>query len=302
MTVTVIKTKSVSSASHFSHVASYFESDKALARETEFISKPDHWAAEMKATREAYGHDGAARSGKSALGYHFVIGFLPEDADFNGGKMTAERCMEFARDWIEERYGSAGSPGKFGSYESCWVLHREHCVADGTDRYAVHIFVNRTDLDSGRRLNEGPARRAKVERARAMRAMDEKWGLRQVEKGKRNSKIHARQPTRKEQAMEARGIRSDKRYLREAIRASVKEVRSAGGDHRMRDLARSLEKKGVMMTRGARGGLVFERKSTSRKVSGYKLGRGFSAAGIASGLGIRVGRAMEREAEQGMER
>lgn len=292
--MTVVKTKAVTSTAHMANVSRYLDSDKALTRETQFVNDPDRWASEMDATREAYGHNEPGRAGaKTTYGWHQVIGFLPEDADFNGGKMSAEKCMSFAREWVQTRYPDQ---------EAVWVLHKEHCAADGTDRYACHIFVNRTNLETGRRLDEGPARRAKYERAQAMRAMDEKWGLRQIEKGRRNSRIHARQPTRKERAMEQRGVRTDKRYLREAIRASVAEVREAGGDHRMRDLERSLEKKGVKMTRGARGGLVFERERTGFRSSGWKLGRGFSAAGIAAGVGLRAEREMEREAEQGMER
>lgn len=302
--MTVIKTKAVTSAAHMANVARYLDSDKALAKETRFINDPDRAFAEMNSSREAYGMNSPSRAGaRVTYGYHQVIGFLPEDADFNGGKMTAERCMDFAREWVENRYGGNEGPGKFESYETCWVLHREHCAADGTDRYAVHLFVNRVDLDSGRRLNEGPSRKAKYERAAAMRAQDERWKLRQLEKGRRNSRLHAQQPTRKEHAMKARGSRSDKTYLRQAVRASVREITADGAPHKMSELAESLEKKGVKMTRSKSGrGLVFERVKTGLRVSGYKLGRGFSAAGIAAGLGIKAGRAMEREAEQSMER
>lgn len=77
---------------------------------------------------------------------HQVIAFNPDECDINGGKMTPARCMEFAREWVE---------GRYPDQEAVWVLHRERCAADGTRRYAVHVGINRTNLETGRRLNEG---------------------------------------------------------------------------------------------------------------------------------------------------
>ncbi len=59
--------------------------------------------------------------------------------------------MKYARDYVAERYPNQ---------EVVMVLHRERCRSDGTDRYAVHLGINRSDLETGRRLDEGPARKA----------------------------------------------------------------------------------------------------------------------------------------------
>ena len=64
--------------------------------------------------------------------------------------MTPERCMDYARDYIQTRYGT---------HECLIVLHREHCGSDGTDRFSAHVAVNRSDLATGLRLNEGPRAR-----------------------------------------------------------------------------------------------------------------------------------------------
>lgn len=74
-------------------------------------------------------------------------------------------------------------------------------------------------------MNEGRSKNAKIARANAMRDMDRKWQLRQVKANERNSRVHARQPTRAEKEMAKRGMRSDKQYIREAVKASVREVR-----------------------------------------------------------------------------
>ena len=95
--------------------------------------------------------------------------------------------------------------------------------------------------------------------------------------------------------MAARGVRSDKQHLREAIKASVKEVGGDSKGNKMRSLAASLDRKGVSMTISPSGkNLEFERRD-------YKLGRGFSAEGIAKGLGIESAKFMARSMNDGME-
>lgn len=183
------------------------------------------------------------------------------------------------------------------------MLHQERCEADGTQRYAAHIGINRTDLETGKRLNEGRSKNAKVERANAMRDMDRRWGLRQMEPGVRNSRVHARQPTRQEKAMAARGIRSDKQYLRDAVKASVREAKASPAPNKVRVLAKSLDAKGVTMTVAKSGkDFTFERRKSGLKVSGTKLGRGFSMSGIAKGLDIEPSVQIARDISQGMNR
>lgn len=250
----------------------------------------------MDATREAYGHNAPGRAGASTTYmYHQVIGFNPDECSCNGGKMTPQKCMEFAKDWVQTRYPAQ---------EALWVLHKEHCSADGTDRFAVHIGINRTNLETGNRLCEGRGQKAKVDRANAMRALDAKWGLRQMARGERNSRVHAMQPTRAEKEMHARGVQSDKAYIRQHVRQRVTEIsREAPAGNRMRELASRLKADGIGMS-VSRGGkqVRFQREGSGFKVGGSRLGRGFSMQGIAMGLGMKAGMQLAREASQEMDR
>lgn len=291
--MTTIKQVSVNDHAHVANVSKYLDDGRILARDSQFIANEDNWAKEMSDTRKAYGCDSPSRAGvASAYMYHQIIAFNPDDCDWNGGPMTPVKCMEFVREWVRTRHPNQ---------EACWVLHREHCNADGTDRYAVHLAVNRVDLETGKRFNEGRARWAKVERANAMRDLDRKWGLREVRANERNSVVHARQPTRAEKEMAARGVRSDKEYIREAIKASVQDVQAYPDGNKLRFLARSLDGKGVGMTVTKDGkDFAFERKSTGRIVRGVKLGKGFSMAGIARAVGMEAAKQVVRAMEDGM--
>lgn len=295
--MTAIKTVAVTSKAHMSNLARYLDDDRALARESQHIVNEKRWAKEMERTRRAFGHDAPARKGaKNTVAYHQVIAFLPEEGSINGGKMTPEACMAFAREWIETRYPNQ---------EACWALHEEACKADGSRRFAVHICINRTDLTTGKRLDEGPARFAKVERANAMRDMDRRWGLSQLRANERNSAIHARQPTRGEKKMAARGILSDKEYIRRAIRDSAKSVATAPEKRRAAAFSKELGKRGVGVSRSKNGkDLTFTRNRSGLRVNGAKLGRGFSPSGLKAALkvGLQTARAVERSVDAGMER
>lgn len=289
--MTAIKQVAVTSTAHAGNLGRYLNDERALARGSQHLVNEGNWETEMAKTREAYGHDKPSRAGsKNTVMYHQVLAFNPDECSMNGGKVTPEFAMAYAKEYVSTRYPNQ---------EAVWVLHKEHCKADGTDRYAVHIGINRTDLETGNRLAEGRGRNAKIARANAVRDMDAKHGLRQMVEGQRNS---PRQPTRQEKAMAARGVRSDKQYLREAIKASVKEVRGGGEGNKMRSLAASLDRKGVSMTVSPSGeNLEFERRSSGLKVRDYKLGRGFSAEGIAKGIGIEGAKLMARSMDEGME-
>lgn len=294
--MTAIKTRAVTSAEHVGNLGRYLDDKRALLRDSQHIVDDRKWEKEMDATREAYGHNDPSRAGaKVTYMYHQAICFLPEECDCNGGKMTPERCMEFAREWVQTRYPNQ---------EAVWVLHREHCAADGTDRYAVHVGINRTDLETGRRLCEGRGEQAKVERASAMRRQDERWGLRQMVRGERNSRIHAMQPTRAEREMHARGAQPDKAYIRQCVRRRVREIsREDAPGNRMRELSRRLEDDGIKMSVSKGGGQVkFRREGSGFEVGGSRLGRGFSMSGIAKGLGMEAGRQVARGILQDMDR
>lgn len=293
--MTAIKQKAICSIAHWSNAASYLDDERALARESQNLVNEDEWAAEMNNTREAYGHNKPGKQGATpTYGYHQVLAFNPDECSCNGGKMSPQACMDYVRQYIQDRYRD---------YEAVWVLHQEHCLADSTDRFAVHIIVNRTNLETGKRLNEGRSVNAKIERANAIRDMDAKWGLSQMREGERNCLVHARQPTKQERSMADRSARSDKQYIREAIAASLPEAKANRSQNKMRALSESLDRKGVEMHFDKKSkDLVFKRTSTGLKVRGYKLGRGYSVAGLAKGLGIQVTRLAVQSMEEEMER
>ncbi len=201
--MTAIKQTSVMSREHLQNLKRYFDWDreKVLEHDTQHIINEDRWFEEMDATREAAGHNRPGKQGaRCTYMQHQVIGFNPDECSCNGGPMTPSRCMEYARDYIAKRYPNQ---------EIVIVLHEERCRSDGSARFAAHLAINRTDLETGRRLNDGPARAAAKSRVRTVKDLDAEYGLKQLERGLSNSKVHARQPGREEREMAKKG-RSDK--------------------------------------------------------------------------------------------
>ena len=295
--MTVIKQKGVASKAHLMALSEYLDDDRALMRGTQNLSRFENWERECKSTRRAYSHDEPGKAGaKATYMYHQVISFLPEECSCSpkGGKMTPEACMAFAREWLERNYPQ---------YEAAFCLHEEKCKADGTSRYAVHIALNRTNLETGNRLCEGLGAKGKSARASHMRELDERWGLRQLERGNRNSMAHAMQPSKAERAMGARGATPEKQIVRERVRERASEIaRDAPPGNRMRELARRLESDGIRMSVSANGRQPVFQAPSGRKYRGYKLGKGFSLSGIAKGLGMESARQMNRAMGDGMER
>lgn len=292
--MTIVKQVSITSPAHLSNLGKYLNDERALARDSQHLINEDYWDREMNATREAYGHNSPARAGAAnTYMYHQVISFNPDECDCNGGKMNPDRCMAFAKEWVEKRYPNQ---------EVIWVLHKEHCAKDGTDRYAVHVGINRTNLETGKRLDEGRSKYAKIERANAMRDMDKKWQLSQVRANERNSRVHARQPTRAEQEMKSRGIVSEKERIRQAVKHHVSSIaREAPQANRMRELAHRLKSDNIHMTMNKSSAQI-QFRSGNYCVNGNKLGRGFSVAGITKGLGMSTAHSMMQAVEQDMER
>ena len=71
----------------------------------------------MADTRRAMGHDRPDKVGaRCTYMQHQMLGFLPDECDLNGGKMTPELCMGHAWDYVAER-----CPNQ----EVVIVLHRE---------------------------------------------------------------------------------------------------------------------------------------------------------------------------------
>ncbi|WP_164437872.1 hypothetical protein, partial [Streptococcus equi] len=86
------------------------------------------------------------------------------------------------------------------------------------------MVINRSDLSTGKRLNEGLGIKAKKERATRIRSMDKAWELKQVEEGKINSTVHHKQPSRVEKELEKKGVQSYKYNLRELLRIAAKRT------------------------------------------------------------------------------
>lgn len=317
--MTAIKQVAVTSPQHMKSLAGYLDrtSDRhdALDLDSQNLNDPESWSREFDRTREAYGHNAPGRKGaKCTYCYHQIIGFNPDECDVNGGRLTGPDCMAFAKEWVESYYPNQ---------EAAWALHLEHSK-DGTDRYAVHIAINRTDLETGRRLDEGRASRQKSLHASRMREMDAKRGLAQLERGQRNSMVHARQESRGERLAREAGRARDPRFetdldhVRRVVRESVREVAATDAPNKMRALSDALAGRGVHMRMSRdrsskKTDVVFEYRPTYERtdgrggrvkvaaISGHRLGRGFSLVGIQRGLDAARGmsRAVERAMDDG---
>ena len=173
---------------------------------------------------------------------HQVIGFNPDECSCNGGPMTPSRCMEYARDYIAKRYPNQ---------EIVIVLHEERCRSDGSARFAAHLAINRTDLETGRRLNDGPARAAAKSRVRTVEE--------------------------REMAKKGRSDKSENARVRAIVAQRAEEVgRLKSCPDRFGEFARRLESDGIEIARSKRGALQYRYHSESlgktRKINGARLG------------------------------
>lgn len=228
--MTVIKQQSVTESSHQKHLRDYINNDKKVLLRDEQNMTGCHdlkqWASFMSRTRDRYGHNKSARKSrdketgkiieaKNTILYHQVLAFLPDECDVNGGRLKPEDCMRFAKEYASRYYPNQ---------QIVLALHKEHCKEDHTYRYAIHMVINRSNIVTGKRLAEGTGAQAKRNRANRVRTMDKEWGLQQVEEGVRNSKVHAKQPSKIEKEIESRGVRSYKTNLRELCRIAAQRA------------------------------------------------------------------------------
>lgn len=228
--MTIIKQTGVQSNGHMKNLRGYINDDrKVLVRDSlnmDGCTNPKRWAHHMWMTREMYGHNKSARrvrdkktgelkDAKNTVLYHQILGFNPDECDLNGGRLSPEDCMRYAKEYVGKYYPNQ---------QIVMALHNEYCKADKTHRYAIHIVINRTDLSTGKRLDEGSGKSAKVKRASLIRDLDREWGLKQVVEGERNSSVHKKQPSRIEKELAARGIDSYKTNLRELCRIAAGEA------------------------------------------------------------------------------
>ena len=112
-----------------------------------------------------------------------------------------------------------------------------------------------------------------------MRALDEKYGLRQLERGKANSRVHGRQPGAEERDMARKGQaeRSENERVRRTVAKRIEEVgHMPGCPDRMAELSHRLAQDGIMLKRSKNGDLQYRFRSKSlggeRKVNGARLG------------------------------
>lgn len=228
--MTIIKQTGVQSNGHMKNLRGYINDDrKVILRDSlnmDGCTNPKRWAHHMWMTREMYGHNKSARrvrdkktgelkDAKNTVLYHQILGFNPDECDLNGGRLSPEECMRYAKEYVGKHYPNQ---------QIVMALHNEYCKADKTHRYAVHIVINRTDLSTGKRLDEGRGKSAKVKRASRIRDLDREWGLKQVERDERNSAVHKRQPSKIEREIEARGGESYKTNTRELCRLAAEKA------------------------------------------------------------------------------
>lgn len=158
----------------------------------------EKWDSYMEATRKMHGHDKPSRRvrdkdtgkmvpAKNTIMYHQSLSFLPDECDINGGKLTPEECMRYAKEYAGRYYPNQ---------EIVFAVLKDSCEADGTSRYIAHLLINRSDLSNGKRLDEGNGKTAMGKRVKRIRQMDDAWGLKQVKKGKAVSKVHEKQPSK----------------------------------------------------------------------------------------------------------
>ena len=220
--MSIIKQRSVISDKHSISLKKYINRKDALLRETQNIKLGDNWYEAMETTRNI--QEGMSRKQKegtkSAKIYHQIIAFLPDEADINGGKMTPELCMKYAQQYAERHYKN---------HEIVFVLHKEHCMADDTYRYAIHMAINRIDLETMKKLTVPSIFKAKKQRVEWIKEMDEEWNLAQVKEGQANSKIHALQPFKSEKNITTRGQSQNKGDW-ESYKAVLREMVGKASD------------------------------------------------------------------------
>ena len=109
--MTIIKQTGVQSSGHMKNLRGYINDDrKVILRDSlnmDGCTNPKRWAHHMWMTREAYGHNKAARrvrdkktgelkEAKNTILFHQILGFNPDECDLNGGRLSPEECMRYA--------------------------------------------------------------------------------------------------------------------------------------------------------------------------------------------------------------
>lgn len=262
--MTVVKTKGVKSAAHARNVAAYLDDPRAVDREGWNLIDPDRWADEMAKTRAAYHHDGGQ------LMLHQVLAFNADDH----GKLEADDCMAYARDWLAERYPNQ---------EAVIVLHEER-GADGVPRWAVHLGIGVTDLETGHKLDEGHPRLVAIDRAKQVMRMDAERGLTVTEGRGSFSLSHGQQPTRAERAMRERG----EHVWKDELRARASAALASPGVRSLAQLAEAMRGVGVSLEYGRSRRDMTLRMDGRRPVRASRLGCGLDRPTVELTLASRA--------------
>lgn len=164
--MTIIKQRAVTENGHQRNLRAYINDDKkVLLRDSQNMdgcTNIKRWATFMETTRRRFGHDkasrmvrdkktGELRQSRNTIMYHQILAFLPDECDINGGKLTPEECMAYAKEYAAKFYPNQ---------QVVFALHNEYCKEDKTHRYAVHMVINRSDIQTKKRLNEGRGQKA----------------------------------------------------------------------------------------------------------------------------------------------
>lgn len=175
----------------------------------------------MERQRKAFGHDKPSFPGKkNTIMYHQIIAFNPDECDINSGVLTPEKCLAYSKQYAQKHYAN---------HQVVFALHKENCKEDKTERYAMHMAINRTDPVSGNRYDIGRSWHIKKEMARRAIKMDNEWSLMQVVEGQPNSKVHARQPGKAEKEIL---VRAEKQGLENiCYKANVRSLIEIARDH-----------------------------------------------------------------------
>lgn len=118
--MTIVSQKAVASAKHARKLKDYIEGKDALLRDCINVFEPHRAFEEMAETRRAAGHNRPSRRGAAnTVMLHQVLAFLPEEADMNGGPLSPEDCMRYAREYASRR--------GYDAHQVVLALHEERC-------------------------------------------------------------------------------------------------------------------------------------------------------------------------------
>ena len=149
--MTIIKQTGVQSSGHMKNLRGYINDDrKVILRDSlnmDGCTNPKRWAHHMWMTREAYGHNKAARrvrdkktgelkEAKNTILFHQILGFNPDECDLNGGRLSPEECMRYAKEYVGKHYPNQ---------QIVMALHNEYCKADKT-RSAEEVGIGMDKL------------------------------------------------------------------------------------------------------------------------------------------------------------